>query len=193
MTKRTHFENCEIVREFGIRMRKAREMNCMTLETAARKLGYRNKTKLCKIELSSDTFSIPWYIVPKAVMVYQVSADWLYGLSEDWEVGTKLERQVTLSLEEITKEMLTKLGVKMNLFLARQKQLDNAFRLFSGALGDIEEASTQDANQLLRALDNAGLIRDHVRSILIHNKREMGLCEHGGQSMFKFGREFDHV
>jgi transcriptional regulator with XRE-family HTH domain len=70
---------------FGSRMREARNVCGFTAEQAAKLLGYENGSKLSKVENSSDTDSIPWWLPYTASAVYDVSLDYLFGYCDDWE------------------------------------------------------------------------------------------------------------
>ena len=79
------FENDEAVKEFGRRMKEARGLTRLTQEFAAKKLGYKNSSKLNKIELGTDTRAVPLRIILKAAKLYDVTSDFLLGLADDWE------------------------------------------------------------------------------------------------------------
>jgi transcriptional regulator with XRE-family HTH domain len=75
-----------LVRTIGERLRAARkDLHNMSLETAARRLGYANSTKLSKIENASDTLSVPVLTILKAARLYQVPTDYIFGLTDDWD------------------------------------------------------------------------------------------------------------
>jgi len=75
----------EIVRTFGERMIRARELCGYSQQKAAELLGYANSSKLAKIEAASDTNSVPLWLIPKAAEVYLVSIDFLFGTSDFWQ------------------------------------------------------------------------------------------------------------
>lgn len=75
----------EIVKTFGARMVKARELCGYSQKKAAKLLGYRNSSKLAKIEGATDTNSVPLWLIPKAAEVYEVSIDFLFGVSDCWQ------------------------------------------------------------------------------------------------------------
>ena len=85
----TRHRQVEIVKIVGARMRAARELCNMSLSEAARQLGYANPSKLSKVENATDTRSVPFWLIPAAAKLYDVSADYLYGLSDDWETGLR--------------------------------------------------------------------------------------------------------
>lgn len=70
---------------FGARMRIARELCGLNQTEAAHRLGYANPSKLNKVELASDTNSVPFWLIPRAAEVYQVSSDYLLGLADEWQ------------------------------------------------------------------------------------------------------------
>jgi transcriptional regulator with XRE-family HTH domain len=82
-TKRV--DQIQVVKTFGARMRVAREINNFSQQKAAELLGYKNSSKLAKIEGATDTNSVPLWLIPKAADVYKVSVDFLFGISDDWE------------------------------------------------------------------------------------------------------------
>ena len=88
-------DQAQIIRAIGERMRQARELCNLSRSEAARRLGYSNPSKLSKIERSSDTNSVPLWVLKKAAIIYDVSLDFLFGLSSDWETGARsaIERE----------------------------------------------------------------------------------------------------
>lgn len=80
-------EQIAMIRLIGKRLREAREMAGFSQLDAAIHLGYKNSSKLAKVENASDTFSVPVALVIKAAGLYEVSADYLLGISEDWDVA----------------------------------------------------------------------------------------------------------
>ncbi|GAB4059238.1 helix-turn-helix transcriptional regulator [Uliginosibacterium sediminicola] len=82
-----------VVKIIGSRMREARELCGLSVTTAAERLGYKNPSKLSKIENSTDTISVPVWTIRRAAEVYEVSCDYLFGLSSDWEVGARADQE----------------------------------------------------------------------------------------------------
>lgn len=78
-------ESCDLVRVVGERMRDARSLCNMSQVEAARRLGYRNSSKLSKVEGATDTQSVPMALIVKAARLYDVSTDYLLGISGEWE------------------------------------------------------------------------------------------------------------
>ena len=78
-------EQKKLIKIVGQRMIMARELNGFSQKKAANLLGYKNSSKLSKIEKASDTNSVPFMLVHKASRVYKVSMDFLYGDSDEWE------------------------------------------------------------------------------------------------------------
>ena len=62
-------------------------------QQAAKKLGYSNSSGLAKVEAGTYTKSIPWWLIPRASKVYDVSVDYLFGFSEDWERDAVVSQQ----------------------------------------------------------------------------------------------------
>lgn len=69
-------------KNFGIRLAQAREACGMSQIEAAATLGFSNSSRLSKIELSSCGSLKDMWLVPVAVRVFDVSADFLLGLSD---------------------------------------------------------------------------------------------------------------
>lgn len=82
-------DQAELVRVIGDRMREARELCNLSQSEAARRIGYANPSKLSKVELATDTNSVPLWLIVRAARVYEVSVDFLFGLSGDWEIGVQ--------------------------------------------------------------------------------------------------------
>lgn len=80
-------EQAELVHLIGARMRQARELCNLSQSAAARRLGYANPSKLSKVELATDTNSVPLWLIVRAARVYEVSVDYLFGVADDWETG----------------------------------------------------------------------------------------------------------
>ncbi len=76
-----------LVRTIGDRLREARELCNLSQSEAARRFGYANPSKLSKVELATDTNSVPLWLIVRAARVYEVSIDFLFGLTDDWEIG----------------------------------------------------------------------------------------------------------
>jgi len=80
-------EQAAAVKTIGARMRQARELCNLSQSAAARRLGYANPSKLSKVELATDTNSVPLWLIVRAARVYEVSVDYLFGVADDWETG----------------------------------------------------------------------------------------------------------
>ncbi len=90
-------EQAAVVRTIGSRFREARELCNMSQNVAAKRLGYSNSSKLSKVELATDTNSVPLWLIVRAAAVYEVSIDFLFGITDDWESGSRMtqERQTS--------------------------------------------------------------------------------------------------
>ena len=97
MSLTTRQEQAAAVKTIGARMRAARELCNLSQSAAARRLGYANPSKLSKVELATDTNSVPLWLIVRAARVYEVSVDYLFGVTNDWEVGARMtqEREVS--------------------------------------------------------------------------------------------------
>ena len=80
-------DQAALVRTIGDRLRESRELCNLSQSEAARRFGYANPSKLSKVELATDTNSVPLWLIVRAARVYEVSVDFLFGLSDDWEIG----------------------------------------------------------------------------------------------------------
>jgi len=80
----------------------ARELCGMNQKEAAKRLGYANSSKLAKVELASDTHSIPFWLIPRAAKVYQVSCDFLMGLTDSWQCShtSALQDQIEKTIQK---------------------------------------------------------------------------------------------
>jgi transcriptional regulator with XRE-family HTH domain len=86
-------ERAEMVKAIGERMRKARELCNLSQSEAARRLGYQNSSMLSKVELATDSSSVPLWLIFRAAKVYEVSIDFLFGATDDWEVGARMTQE----------------------------------------------------------------------------------------------------
>ncbi len=96
------FENIEVLKVVGSRMRAARELCGFSLSQASKLLHYKNPSKLCKVEQGSDTKAIPLWLVLRAAKLYEVTTDYLFGMTDDWEKDPVVyqQRQVGVWLLE---------------------------------------------------------------------------------------------
>lgn len=135
-------EQAALIRVMGDRMKEARELNNLTQQSAALKLGYRNSSKLAKVENATDTNSIPLWLILRAAKFYGVSTDYLFGLNADWEQSARLtiERQSGNWLNEQWEKLRRRDLEVLQKFYARLEALDvtisNQFRLVK----DLKEA-----------------------------------------------------
>ncbi|WP_287952110.1 helix-turn-helix transcriptional regulator [Diaphorobacter sp.] len=80
-------DQAALVRTIGNRLREARELCNLSQSEAARHFGYANPSKLSKVELATDTNSVPLWLIARAAKLYEVSVDFLFGATDDWEIG----------------------------------------------------------------------------------------------------------
>lgn len=71
-------------KEIGMRMRESRLMVGFSQSDSAYKLGYQNSTKLSKIEKGQSS-AVPLWLIRRACIEYDVSADYLLGITETME------------------------------------------------------------------------------------------------------------
>jgi transcriptional regulator with XRE-family HTH domain len=142
------YEQNQVVKTFGQRMKEAREIANMTQITAAKRLGYSNSSKLAKIELASDTNSIPLWLVPKAAKLYSVSIDFLFGISDDWE------RDPVVSQQRVIGDWLFE-----HFERSRMKEI-NAFRVLQNKIVAIEKAVSHVIGRSKENLETMQTFRD---------------------------------
>lgn len=80
-------QQAQLVKTIGTRLKESRELCNLSLSEAARLLGYSNPSKLSKVENSTDTLSVPFWLIPAAAQLYDVSTEFLFGLTDEWETG----------------------------------------------------------------------------------------------------------
>lgn len=85
------------LKAIGERMREARDLAAYSQIKAAKKMGYRNSSRLNKIECGTDVSSISVDTIIKAANIYNVSTDFLLGLSDDWERDAKIAQEIDIS------------------------------------------------------------------------------------------------
>ena len=83
-------QQAQMIKTIGARMKEARNLAGYSQSKAAEILGYKNSSKLSKVEQATDTNSIPLWLIQRAALVYEVSVDWLFGLSDDWEISHRM-------------------------------------------------------------------------------------------------------
>lgn len=86
---RKQHDQTNLIKTVGARMRAARELCNLSQQEAAKRLGYRNSSRLAKLECATDIKSIPLSIIIEVAKLYEVSADYLLGLSDDWEMSNQ--------------------------------------------------------------------------------------------------------
>lgn len=73
----------ELIAKFGSRARAARELAGFTQDKAAELLGYKNSSKLSKVESAKNQTCINTELAVKMARLYDVSTDYLFGLTDD--------------------------------------------------------------------------------------------------------------
>ncbi len=194
MLKKLHLdykrEQAELVRTIGQRLREARELCNLSQQTAALKLGYKNSSKLAKIENATDTNSVPLWLVNRASKLYGVSVDFLFGLNEDWEKSARLtiERQTGLWLNEQWERMR-----RRDLFL-----LQNLSAKIDLLDSTIFEYSTlaKSLNEALEIFRKINPVFDEMRGgsrLLTTTIKMLELANNAESKMKKFKRECFNV
>ena len=92
-SEQSRHESAEIIKTIGQRLREARELNNLSQCEAAKLFGYRNSSKLSKMERAVNSKSVPLVVIAKAARIYQVSIDYLFGLSADWDTGARMTQE----------------------------------------------------------------------------------------------------
>lgn len=135
-------ESADIVRTIGNRMRQARELSNMSQQVAAKRLGYMNSSKLSKVELASNSRTIPLWLVLKAARLYQVSTDFLFGLSDSWDVGPRrsIERETNSWLTAQWESIRERDMAAIKLLNDRLETIDGAVLMTVQRAFDIEDA-----------------------------------------------------
>jgi transcriptional regulator with XRE-family HTH domain len=144
------YEQNQVVKLFGMRMKEARELCNMTQIVAAKRLGYSNSSKLAKIESASDTNSIPLWVVTKAARIYDVSVSFLLDSDvDDWE------RDIVVSQQRV-------IGAWLFDHWERAKVAEvNAIRVLQNKLSTIEKTASR---MLKRSKENLEAI-EKVREL----------------------------
>ena len=73
------------------RLKEAREIANISVKNAARQLGFKTQSALCKIEKGLIKPSIN--LILQAAQLYDVSADFIFGLNDDWEKSLYCRQQ----------------------------------------------------------------------------------------------------
>lgn len=138
----TRIEQSVLVKKIGTRMREARELNNMSQSVAARRLGYKNSSKLAKIENASDTNSVPLSIIARAAKLYDVSTDYIFGASDDWESGSRKtqDRNVAGWMHDMFARAVGSWGKMLGGINDKIECVTSAFNTVPPAIGDVSEA-----------------------------------------------------
>ena len=89
----TKIDQLQLIAIIGCRMREARELCGYSQAKAAELIGYKNSSKLAKIENASDTKSVPIGTLRRAAEIYNVSLDFLFGISDIPDRAKMIERE----------------------------------------------------------------------------------------------------
>jgi transcriptional regulator with XRE-family HTH domain len=134
-----------LLKIIGARMRDSRELAGYSQIKAAKLLGYKNSSRLNKIECASDVSTVPVGTIIRAANTYDVSADYLLGLSDDWERDSRVAQ-----CRDVSKFLMSAWEQ------ARQKDL-NAMRILNAKLDAIcramavyDESSTECRRAIAR-------------------------------------------
>ena len=88
-------EQAALAKRIGGRLRETRLAAGFSQLNAAKHLGYANSSKLAKIEGGKDSSQIPIWMIKRAALLYNCSADYLVGNTETMEVDDA--RRATMS------------------------------------------------------------------------------------------------
>ena len=103
-------QQASVVRLCGERLKLARELNQLSMQEAATRMGFANKASLSKFETAKHVAGIPLWVIAKAAEVYEVSADYLLGVTDDWQVAPRIRqsREVTAWLQSSLEKYRTR-------------------------------------------------------------------------------------
>lgn len=76
------------------RIKEARQLNGISLEVAARRMGYKNDSQLSKLENAFDGRMPTVKRLLQISRMYGVSCDYLLGLTDDWDADEHHDRTV---------------------------------------------------------------------------------------------------
>lgn len=171
-------EQAALVRVIGSRLRQARDLNNLSLSTAAQRLGYANPSKLSKVENASDAPSVPLSLILNAARLYDVSIDYLFGVSDDWEAGSRMtqEREVSAWLFDTwtlarNRDVAVLKGLHDRVEIVRQvidmlmqanDEMTAAFTRFAELNPEFEEM--RGGSKLQSAAERAAMTAHHARA-----------------------------
>ena len=130
---------------------RARELNGWTLEQAASRVGYRNRSGLFKLECksceNSFTRKVSAEILIRLSKGYGVSIDFLLGLTNDPELSrTEVERfSVLRAVNEAVKAVSQDIAIKADKALSQSIQYKHHF----DALRDVCEGVVSSSQRLI--------------------------------------------
>ena len=142
-------DQAKLIKKIGERMRAARELCNLSQQEAAKRLGYRNSSRLAKLENSTDIKSIPLSIIIDVAKLYDVSADYLLGLSDDWDSGEHLDRAASRWLYEVWEKARER---DMAAVAALHKRLATVDAITKAMVGATQEA--RDALEAFATLNH---------------------------------------
>lgn len=144
-SEQNRHENAEIIKTIGQRLREARELNNLSQCEAAKLFGYRNSSKLSKMERAVNSKSIPLTVIAKAARIYQVSIDYLFGLSADWDTGARMtqERETSAWLFQQWESMRERDMLAIRLCNDRMQTIDGAVETCISRAFEVDEALTK--------------------------------------------------
>lgn len=114
----------------GKKLKEARELCDYTIRQAAKLLEIEDK-QLHIIESGRDLDApIPHWLIRKAAIIFDVSADFIYGLNADWEAGDPQLRFERDTISEMFKLTLEESAKSIN----EQRKLDNKIAALANAV-----------------------------------------------------------
>lgn len=184
------------LKAIGERMRESRELAGYTQIKAAKLLGYRNSSRLNKIECGTDVSSISISMIEKAARLYDVSTDYLLVLSTDWEKDARLSqtRDIAKYLVDVwahhhacdinairqLNNRMTVLSQAVEIYEQQQQECCLAIKRFI-ELNPTFETDMRGGSRLLSAIHNAEHAIYNAKSLIRRFKADCKIA--GGNTM----------
>lgn len=172
--------------EIGFRMKESRDMTGLSQQDASRRFGYQSSSRLSKVEKGA-LCALPVWLLRRACIEYDVSADYLLGVTETMErddVSHASLREMhaflfanfdkrhaqDIAMLESLRRRIEKIEEFIVLASMQVKQLEEARK----AIGELEEyQDIKGGNQLLAYIDRLNGTVNQTASKFKDLKREM--------------------
>lgn len=136
-------ERAALVKTIGARMREARELNNLSQQVAARRLGFARASDLARVESAADIDSIPAWLIRRAADCYNVTVDYLFGFVQDWDIGGRAAQE-----REVSGWLFREMDQARRQYLEEMARLDRRI----AALGQMIPALLTDVEEVTHAL-----------------------------------------